>query len=110
MKKKKLEFYVLNDDFNNKKIVKYNVLSRLDLDDIKKKLKNKTIHDYASFKEYIDKEFKYYYRSRSEYEILVGGLFSKNYEKIDIYTQAVMNLDLIVKYVLEELDIKFKEE
>ena len=50
----------------------------------------------------------YHYWSRSEYEIAVGGLHSKypeNFEKIDAYYQLEMNLDHIVNYINDYLEM-----
>ena len=50
----------------------------------------------------------YHYWSRSEYEIAVGGLHSKypeNFEKIDAYHQLEMNLDHIVDYINDYLEM-----
>lgn len=104
-----LEYYVLVYDWNSKKIINYNVMRILNLDTIHKKILKKEITNYGEFKEYIRKEFMYRFWSKSEYEVLVGDLiFNKDtFEKIDAYRQIEMNLDLIVKYVIDEMQIKF---
>lgn len=77
----------------------------------KKARKNKEFKDYASLKEWLRKEFMYYYWSKCEAEIAVGGLFIKSIEeleKIDIYSQLQPNLDRITEYVIKEMGFRFK--
>lgn len=96
-----LKWHVLHYDFNTDEIVSYNVLYGFN-DVINKNVKNKTIHDRASLKEFLISEFRYHYWCRSEHEILVSGLHSKdlkNTKKIDVYYQLEMNLDRIVDYI-----------
>lgn len=53
----------------------------------------------------------YYYWSKCEAEIAVGGLFIKSIEeleKIDIYSQLQPNLDRITEYVIKEMGFRFK--
>lgn len=100
----KLEWNVLIHDFNKDKIEKYNIF-RADLFEDIKKAKCKT---FVELRETIDKWAKYHYWSRAEFEIAVGGLFSKypeKFEKIDIYRQIEMNLDRITEYVGKNLRI-----
>lgn len=52
----------------------------------------------------------YHYWSKTECEIVIGGLHCKyldEFEKIDMYRQIEMNLDKIVKYVIDEMCIVF---
>ena len=105
-----LEWYALRDDSSKRKIENYNVLSGWE-EKIKKARKNKEFKDYASLKEWLRKEFMYYYWSKCEAEIAVGGLFIKSIEeleKIDIYRQLEPNLDRITEYVIKEMGFRFK--
>ena len=104
-----LEYYVLVYDWNSKKIENYNVMRILNLETIHKKILKREISNYIDLKEYLRKEFMYRFWSKREYEVLVGDLnFDKDtFEKIDAYRQIEMNLDLIVKYVIDEMQIKF---
>lgn len=99
----KLEYYVLAE--RNNKIIRYNVLNNWeeDIKKAKKKIKKK-----SELKEWLIKEFKYYYWSKTEHEIVVSGLFGKEFEKIDIWYQLELNIDIITDYVWEKM--KFKEE
>lgn len=108
VKNKKLEWYVLNYEWNEHKIVNYNIFGQRFVDELYKKVKSKKINNIQELKEYIDSYCKYYYWSRCEYEILVGDLFGKypsEFEKIDVYRQIEMNIDRITEYVNNELKI-----
>ncbi len=99
-----LEWNVLIHDFNKDKIKKYNIF-RADLFEKIKKAECKT---FTELREIINKWARYHYWGRAEYEIAVGGLFSKypeKFEKIDIYRQIEMNLDRITEYVGKNLGI-----
>ena len=67
----KLEYYVLNFDFNGRKIINYNVLSNWE--DTIRKMKKKS-NSYEEFKELLMREFKYRYLGKAEYEIVAAVL------------------------------------
>lgn len=102
-----LHWYVLNEDFNTRKIKQYNALAGWE-DDIRKarkKCKTKT-----ELQEWLKCEFMYHYWSKCECEIYVSGLFTKDpneFQKIDIWTQLEPNLDIITDYICKELNFKF---
>ena len=100
----KLEWNVLMQDFNSGKIKNCNIFGN----DFILEIQSAEIKTYLELREYIDKWAKYHYWSKTEYEIAVGGLFSKypdEFEKIDIYRQIRMNLDRITEYVNNKLQI-----
>jgi hypothetical protein len=112
LKNVKLEWYVLMWDSNNKKVVNYNVLGQELIEELHKKIvKKKTITNYNELKESIRSWCMYYYWSKCECEIMVGGLFAEEdeYEKIDAWRQIEMNLDRMCEYIMKELRIEFKE-
>lgn len=103
----KLEWYVLRNNFNTGKIESFNVLNNWEdrLKKIRKKTKNK-----EEFKEQVKREFMYYYWCKTEYEILVSGLFAKSiddFQKIDIWTQLEPNLNNIINYIINKMNFKF---
>ena len=103
MEDKKLEWNVLACDFNTDKVINYNIFQGHFYVDLERN-KPKT---YTELKEFIKKWARYYYWSRTEYEMMVGGLFEKcKKEKVDIYRQIEMNLDRITEYVNKELKIE----
>lgn len=100
----KLEWNVLMQDFNSGKIKNCNIFGN----DFILEIQSAEIKTYLELREYIDNWARYHYWCRAEYEISVGGLFSKypdEFEKIDIYRQIRMNLDRITEYVNNKLQI-----
>lgn len=109
---KKLEWYVLRHDFNKKKIIRYNVLKNWE-EDLKIARRKKKFDSKETLKEWLRKELMYYFWSKSEHEIAVGGLFSKypeEFEKIDIWYQIELNLDIMTDYIIKEMNFRFKED
>ena len=108
IKNKKLVWNVLLHDFNSDKIITYNVFSDEFKENLYKEYRKKKINNKLELKEYIKSKMMYRYWSRSEYEIAVGGIHSKhpeNFEKIDAYYQLEMNLDHIVDYINDYLEM-----
>ena len=103
-----LEWYVLRHDFNHDKIIDYNVLWDSLPEEISKEIKKKKINNKEELKNYLDRVFMSQYWCRTEYEILVSGLFSKeNEEKIDVYRQIKCNLDIRTEYIISKMKIEF---
>lgn len=109
IKGKKLEWNVLNWDFNSNKLIHYNVFYDNYIEELSKLHKKNEISTLADLKEFTSKYFLNYW-SRTEYEIVVGDLFTKQEEmqKVDVYEQLMMNIDRIVEYVNNELEIDLK--
>lgn len=111
LKNVKLEWYVLMWNSNTKKVVNYNVLDNELIQILHKEIvKKKTITNYEQLKEKIKRWCMYYYWSKCECEISVGGMFAKypdEYEKIDAWRQIEMNLDRMCEYIMRELRIEF---
>lgn len=113
MKHIKLEWYVLQHDFNTNQIIMYNILGGCWYERVKTARKNKKFNDRESFKEWLYREFKYYYWSKSEREIAVSGLFVRDSEKdifkIDAWFQIEPNLDNICDYLIKKMNFRFGE-
>ena len=108
IKNKKLVWNVLLHDFNSDKIITYNVFGDEFKENLYKEYRKKKINNKLELKEYIKSKMMYRYWSRCEYEIAVGGIHSKhpeNFEKIDVYYQLEMNLDHIVDYINDYLEM-----
>ena len=108
IKNKKLVWNVLLHDFNSDKIITYNAFGDEFKENLYKEYRKKKINNKLELKEYIKSKMMYHYWSRSEYEIAIGGLHSKypeNFEKIDAYHQLEMNLDHIVDYINDYLEM-----
>ena len=117
IKNVKLEWYILQHDFNNKKMTMENVFEWNGYpEEIAKKIRKgakdkwKPVTDYDSFKDYIKGELMYHYWSKSEREFKAGGLFTKDDEymdKIDGWFQLEPNLDNICNMIIKEMKIEF---
>lgn len=107
MKKVNFEWYVLNEKRNTHEIVPYNIFNNVLVNERTNELcskykKNKM--SFGDFTEELRRAIQWQEWSRCEYEIMVGGLFSdiNDYRKIDCYQQALPNMKIIAKYVLEQ--------
>lgn len=59
---------------------------------------------YEEFREFVDKEAKYMYWSRCEYEIILSSWpGERDKEKWDIYKQIMMNHDLVTEILMNVL-------
>lgn len=99
----KLEYYVLCHDFNNDTIEQYNIFNNGKIDDNVKELLENFI-TFDDFKEKLDNLFMWAFAHKVEYEIMVGGVISKQDKsyKISIYDQIKPNLDIIARYIIEQ--------
>ena len=98
-----MEWYVMLREFNGKRIVPFNIFNSAKFNDGVEKLLNDFI-TFDDFKEKLKNELMYAFWCKSEYEIAVGGLFSKypaEFDKIDIYTQVLPNLDILAHYIID---------
>lgn len=106
-----MEWYVLNYNFNSKKIEPINIFNYGNfLKDIKEIYKEyiERKEDIEFFENKINSELLYYFWSKREYEISVGDLFEKDlekYEKIDVYYQVKMNFKVFIEYLLNNISI-----
>lgn len=102
------EYWVLNYNFNTKSIEYYNIFDNISVlectNDLCKQYKRKKM-TFNEFMEELRKTIAWQEWSRVEYEISVGAPFEddcKKLEKWDAYQQALPNIRLIAKYVLEK--------
>lgn len=115
MKQLKFEWYVLNENFNrNHSIEPYNIFNNIRVNEGTNALCVKYKRDKMKFEDFVEelrKIIMWQEWSRCEYEIVVGSLFAheeKDLKKIDCYQQALPNMKIIAKYVLEEYYPKLK--
>lgn len=103
------KFYVINWDVNKKKFAPYDIMPylRSTYDDYKKRKDNeyfKLPKTKEEFKKFVDKELMYQFWGRCEYEIiLVDWPCQTKEEKIDIYQQCKLNIDIIVNLLMEDV-------
>lgn len=103
----KLKFYVLNYDFNKKKVVHFNIFNNIHVYESTLEL----IKDYNdkkySFDEFVKELInivKWQEWSRRQYEISVGDAFETNldkFEKWDCFKQFEPNAEMFAHYLLD---------
>ena len=107
--KLKLEWYVLNHDFNTEKIYNFNVLQHGYLLDLIRMIEEEyyNVHDYESLKECIKRWANYNFNHKTECEIFVHGWFDKEDKetKISIYDQLEPNLEVLTEYINRKLQL-----
>ena len=125
------EFYVLNYDFNRRKVINYNIFNNIRVQEwtekaVKKYMRNPKRFTYKSFNpneeiiygfdalvKEIDGIIRWQEWSRSEYECSVGYAFETDcskLEKIDCYYQAHANAEIIAHTVLRQYKEQLKKE
>lgn len=105
---KNLEWYVLNYNFNEKKLENFNIFrSNKFIKGVEYLLEYYTT--FENFVKELDSELLYVFWSKREYEISVGDAFETDlnkYEKIDIYYQVKPNLRTLAKYIIDNYNDK----
>lgn len=98
-----MEWYTLNYDFNAKKIYNYNIFNNAKfIRGVDELLSNFITFD--DFLEKLEREVKYCFWSKREYEISVGDAFEEDinkYTKIDVAYQILPNIKALAKYIIE---------
>lgn len=108
MKQLQFEWYVLNENLNrNREIVPYNIFNNIRVNERTNELCVKYKRDKMTFEDFTEelrRIIQWQEWSRCEYEIAVRSMFGDddNWKKIDCYAQALPNIKIIAKYVLEE--------
>ena len=115
-----LTYYAFIYDWNTKSLEWIHVLGDRYKVHLVKALKTKTEEVRIKNRDELKKDLKsylfYYYASRAECEVLVGDLFSgldpakyvDEMVKLDVYNQVIKNLDVMVDYIINKMDIKFE--
>ena len=123
------EFYVLNYDFNRKKVINFNIFNNINVQEwtekaIKKYLRSpkkftykrygsEAIYGFDGLVKEIDDIIMWQEWSRREYECSVGDAFTTDctkLEKIDCYYQAKPNMDIIAREVIFQYKKQLKEK
>lgn len=108
--KKITPFYVIKEDVNAKKFIKYDVMPYLIecYNETKKGLRPIT---FDEFKQFVKDKSMYMYWSRCEYEIVCSSIIDENVKKkIDIYWQIQMNIDLITEIFIKNVTSNGKDK
>lgn len=102
-----LEWYVLNYNWNKKKVENFNIFRSYRFSEgVKDLLKYYTTFD--EFVEELEKELMYAFWAKREYEISVGDAFETDlnkYEKLDVYWQVKPNVKALAHYILDNSDL-----
>ena len=131
------EFYVLNYDFNKKKVVNYNIFNNIRVQEWTEKAVRKylrapkkykhivqyeneflgrkeiAIYGFDALVEEIDSIIAWGERGRREYECSVGDAFTTDcnkLEKIDCYYQSKPNMEIIAREVIFQYKKQLKEK
>ena len=131
------EFYVLNYDFNKKKVINFNIFNNILVQERAEKAVKKYLRSPKKFKYIIQYENKFLERDeiaiygfdalvreidsiirwkewgRREYEISVGDAFTTDcnkLEKWDCYMQASKNIEIIAREVLWQYKQQLKND
>ena len=124
------EFYVLNYDFNKKKVINYNIFNNIRVQEwtekaVRKYLRAPKKFKYESFfnKEVIygfdalvkelDRTIAWQERGRREYECSVGDAFvtdCNKLKKIDCYYQSKPNMKIIAREVIFQYKKQLREK
>lgn len=98
-----LQWYVLNYDFNKRKIEYYNIFNHsYFIKCIQDLLDNFTTME--NFIVELDKKLMYCFWSKREFEISIGDAFETDinqYVKFDVYSQIKPNITILAKYILD---------
>lgn len=120
MNKMKFKFYVLNYDFNGKRVENFNIFNNILLNEETEKIVKKYLRSPKNFKydDYFNKQVLFGFEGfckelerlimwqewgRREYEISVGDAFEDNleeFERWDCYMQCKPNIEIIAREVI----------
>ena len=97
-----LEWNVIYEDFNAKKITTHNVFEHHSFLEDCKKFAKKYKNDRKQFEENVQRSLMYYYWSKCEWEVIVSSWpEGRSEKKIDVYDQVMMNVDKFMDYLWE---------
>ena len=101
--KKTTPFYVIKEDVNAKKFIKYDVMPYLIecYNETKKGLKPIT---FDEFKQFVKDKSMYMYWSRCQHEIVLKSLVAITEDtKVDIHWQILNNIDVITEILMKNV-------
>jgi len=99
---REMQWYVFVENFNGKKVEKYNIFEHERFAEDVKKIYKKYKNDFDSFSIEVRKSLMYYFWSKCEWEIILSGWPSRDdfcEKKIDVFEQVNMNYEVFIKYV-----------
>lgn len=99
-----MQWNVYVGDFNGRNIKVYNIFNHSGFAEDVKKIYKKYKDDFEVFSEAIRRSLSYYFWSKCEWEVIVSHWPPREDfrdEKIDVYSQVMLNWDVFIKYVWE---------
>ena len=122
------EFYVLNYDYNRKKVINYNIFNNILVQEWTEKAVKKYLRSPKKFKyeSFFNKEVIYGFDalvreidsiihnqqwSRREYEVSVADAFETDIDKLekwDVYQQSKPNIEIITREVIYQYKQQLK--
>lgn len=131
----KFKYYVLNYDFNERRVINFNIFDNVLVQEhtekaVKKYLRSPKNYKYEKYEIWDEKQPNYVYgfdglceeirfiiswqeRSRRQYEISVGDAFETDcnkLEKWDCYKQAIPNIEMITREVIYQYKAEMKKK
>lgn len=104
---KKLEWNVLHENFNARKIESFNIFDHYSFNEDVKKLFKKYKDDKEKFEEELIRSLKYYFWAKCEWEVIVSDWPPSKRdpveEKIDVFDQIILNKQIFLDYVWNTL-------
>ena len=100
-----MHWFVYVDDFNGKRIVEYDIFKHGGFAEDVMKAYKKHRTDFDAFAEKVRGSLFYYYRSKCEWEVIVGAWVARDRtpeRKVDVYQQVMLNWDVFIRYVWEQ--------
>ena len=103
----KLEWFILNYNFNKQRIEDFNIFRNTYFT----KSVEELLKEHLTFEEFViqlDRKLMYYFWSKREYEISVGDAFEEDinkYKKIDVYSQVKPNIKILAKYIIDNYKV-----
>ena len=97
-----MHWFVYVDDFNGKRIVEYDIFEHHGFSEDVRKAYKKHRTDFDAFSEKVRGSLFYYYRSKCEWEVIVGAWVASDRtpaRKVDVFEQVMLNWDVFIRYV-----------
>lgn len=101
--KRHKSFNVIIYNVNTRTFEPYNIMPYL-INSYRKLKKEKRPSSVFEFREFVDKECKYQFWARCEYEMILSDFPSEGTKvKVDVYEQIQMNLDLVAEILMQNV-------
>lgn len=99
---RRMHWRVFAENFNGKRIEEYDIFEHYSFAEDVKKAYRKYRNDFDAFSEKVRGLLFYYFRSKCEWEVIVGAWPPSERvpeRKVDVYEQVILNWDVFIEYV-----------